>query len=104
MEMATGNLLWTLETEGPIVGSPVIVSDMIVVGSDDGNVRLVRLRDGSRLDSCNVGDGIRTPFAVQDGFVYFGVRDDSIRSIRIKENGNPDEQWVYPRRDKPSAC
>ena len=72
LDIDTGDLLWKLETDGAIVGSPVIVSDMIVVPSDDGKIRLARLRDGSELDRCNIEEKIRTPLVAQGGFVYFG--------------------------------
>ena len=95
LDAATGDLLWSVATDGPIVGTPAVVSDLLALPSDDGRIRVVRLRDGTQLDGCNLGDGVRTSLAAQDEHVYFGVRDNSIRSVRVKPNGNPDEIWVH---------
>ena len=107
----TGNLLWTVETEGPIVGSPAVVSDsMIALASTDGRVRLIGM-GGSVLDACNVNEEIRTPVVSEGDFIYFGARDHSIRALRVKPNGNPDEEWVHftnqespTQTDRPRAC
>ena len=99
LDMDTGSVRWTLETEKAIVGSPAIVLDMIAVASSDGRVRLVRRSDGTDLDGCNIGEKIRTSLAERvvgrNGFIYFAARDKSIRSLRIKPSGNPDEEWVH---------
>ena len=95
LDADTGDLRWTVETEGAIVGSPAVVFDMIAVASNDGRIRLARLRDGAQLDACNLGEKVRTPLVEKDGHVYFAARDHSIRSLRIKSNGNPDEIWVH---------
>ena len=99
----TGNLLWTIETEGPIVGSPAVVADsMIALASTDGRVRLIGM-GGSVLDLCNVNEEIRTPLAADGDFLYFGARDHSIRALRVKPNGNPDEEWVhFTNQDTPT--
>jgi outer membrane protein assembly factor BamB len=102
LELATGRLRWTVETEGPIVGSPAFVFDMIAVPSADGKVRLANIRDGSPVNACNVGEEIRTTLVERDGVVYFGARDRSIRAISITSAGQRSEKWVYfTDRDDP---
>ena len=102
LDIGTGDLRWTLKTEGAIIGSPAVVHDMIAVPSTDGRIRLARLRDGSERDACNVGEDVRTPIVEHDGTIYFGARDRSIRALRIKTGGNPDEEWVhFTDRDDP---
>ncbi len=99
LDMATGRLRWSLKTNGPIVGSPVVVFDRVVVGSDDGTVRLVRLSDGGDEFRCNIGSQIRaslTKYEAPEGtLVYLAARDHSIRALRVKPNGSPDEIWVH---------
>lgn len=101
----SGELLWKLETDGPIVGTPAIVhGDLIAVPSNDGRLRVARLRDGILQESCNLDEEIRTPLLEQDGTIYFGARDKSIRAISVSANGNPDEEWVhFTDRDDPVA-
>ena len=101
----SGELLWKLGTEGAIVGTPAIVhGDLIVVPSNDGKLRVARLSDGFLQYSCNIEEEIRTPIHEQDGMVYFGAQDKSIRAISVSANGNPNEEWVhFTDRDDPVA-
>ena len=94
LDIETGALRWTLSTKGPIVGSPVVVFDMIAVPSGDEKIRLATLHDGDAVGDCNVGKPIITPLVENEGVIYFGVRDGSIRALKIKPSGNPDEVWV----------
>ena len=102
LDKRTGDLRWVLETEGPIVGSPAVIFDMIAVGSDDGRLHIVRITDGNPVDSCNMRTEIRSALAVRDDVVFLSAKDKTIRALRIKTNGNPDEQWVHkPDEDDP---
>ena len=75
---------------------------MIALPSADGKIMLARRRDGGELDACNIGEEIRTNLVERDGVIYLGARDSSIRALRIKPNGNPDEVWVhYTDKDDP---
>ena len=91
----SGKIRWALTTEGPIVGSPAIIFDMIAVGSDDGRLHIVRLSDGNPVGWCNMQTELRSSVVAQDDKVFLGARDKSIRALRIKINGNPDEEWVH---------
>ena len=113
LDKFTGDLLWVLETDGPIVGSPVVIFDMLAVPSDDGRIRLVKLADGIEVGACNIGEDVRTSLVEHDGFIYFGAKDSSLRALRIKSSGNPDEEWVHytdrededpVARDEPKKC
>lgn len=95
LDKRTGSLIWTLATEGPIVGSPIVIFDMIAVGSDDGRLHIVRMSDGNPVDSCNMRTEIRSTLAVRDDTVFLSAKDKSIRALRVKTNGNPDEEWVH---------
>lgn len=95
LDKNTGEFKWLLETEGPIIGSPIDVLDMIAVPSEDGRLYLASTSDGTPLDSCNLGEEILTSLVEQDGSIYLGASDNSIRSLKIKSNGNPDEEWAH---------
>ena len=102
LDKRTGELRWTLETEGPIVGSPAVIFDMIAIGSDDGRLHIVRISDGNPVDVCNMRTEIRSTLAVQDDVLFLSAKDKTIRALRIKTNGNPDEEWVHkPDEDIP---
>ncbi len=104
LDINTGALKWTLETGGAIAGSPALVgNDKIAVPSDDGRLRIVRRNDGVEIADCNIGEQLRTPIVAVNDVIYFGVRpDSSIRALRVKADGNPDELWAhFTNRDNP---
>ena len=102
LDKRTGDLRWSLATEGPIVGSPAVIFDMIAIGSDDGSLHIARISDGNPVDSCNMRTEIRSALAVRDGTVFLSAKDKTIRALRVKTNGNPDEEWVHkPDEDDP---
>ena len=102
LDKRTGELRWTLSTDGAIVGSPVVIFDMIAVGSDDGSLHIVRLSDGNPAGVCDMRTEIRSSLALNEDIVYLHAKDKTIRALRIKTNGVPDEEWVHqPDEEEP---
>lgn len=95
LDINSGGLRWTLRTDGPIVGSPAVVGDRIAASSQDGRVRLVRMSDGADESECNIGVTLKASLTVDEDVIFLGATDHSIRALRVKPNGNPDEQWVH---------
>ncbi len=104
LDADSGQPRWTFETEGAIVGSPVVVGNLIAVpvaAGDDSRISMVEM-NGSSRQACKIGDDVRTPLVAEGDLIYFGVTDHSIRALRVKASGNPDEEWVYyTDRDDP---
>ena len=95
LDIDTLELRWTLKADDAVIGSPAIVHDRIAAPSMDGRVRLVRLTDGADEQQCNIGEKLRSSLAVHDDVLYVSATDHSIRALRVKTNGNPDEEWVH---------
>jgi len=95
LDIDTLELRWVLETNGALVGSPVVVFDRLAVASLDGRVRLVGLSDGADEQQCNVGAKLRASLALHEDVIYMAAVDHSVRALKVKPNGNPDEQWVH---------
>lgn len=110
----TGDLVWLFDSDGgQIVGSPVFVNGLIAVPvADGGNSRIALLEpNGSFLAACRIDDDVRTSLESDGDLLYFSSKDSSIRALRIKGNGNPDEEWIFltneddPRpSDRAKAC
>ena len=96
IDVETGSLEWESNVESPIVGTPAIVKDMLVFGSRDETVYVSEISSGITLGTCDIGDRVETPVSVIEDIVFFGARDHSIRALKIKANGNPDEYWDSP--------
>ena len=83
-----------LETEGPIIGSPVIVDNFIAVPSRDGGVYLARLLDGKFEDQCDIDSPLRASLSVVDDAIYFSV-GSSVRQLFVNPTGNFKGGWIH---------
>lgn len=108
LEPSTGRLRWIVPAAEGIVGAPALVSGMVAVASDDGRVLVARLEDGDIRGFCTIEDKIRTPLASEDGVVYLGARDNTIRALSVSRSGDLDEEWKYLAEEETvmsgSAC
>ena len=99
LDARQGQLKWAFNTESSIVGTPAIVGDALAVPSLDGRVWLIDLSNGVERGRCNIGERLRAPISSQDMFIYFRAANNTVRSLEIKTNGFPDEQWVHYTND-----
>ena len=91
-----------LETDGQIIGGPVIVDDWIAVPSDDENIYVAHISNGTQLHICNVKTSIKADLSTDGDIIYAIGIDKSVRAIRIDVNGNPNEIWTrYTDKDYP---
>ena len=97
LDAETGALKWTFASGGQLVGSPTIVNGLIAVPVADGGESKIALLEpnGSERQACRIGADIRTSLTASDDLIYFAATDHTIMALRIKPNGNPDEEWVY---------
>ena len=100
IDIDSGRLTWKVETDGPIIGSPLILDDWVIFGSDDGKLRVVSSKTGASQKRCNIGHDLRTSIVKGDDAIYMGVSNRSIIAINIKANGDPDEKWNYITEDQ----
>ncbi|MDA1349480.1 MAG: PQQ-binding-like beta-propeller repeat protein [Chloroflexi bacterium] len=99
LEPSTGSLRWIVPTAERIVGAPALVSEMVAVASDDGRVLVASLEDGDVKGFCTIEKKIRTPLTSEDGVVYLGARDNTIRALSVSRSGDLDEKWAYMAKD-----
>jgi outer membrane protein assembly factor BamB len=90
-------LVWTHETDGPIVSSPVVAEGRAYVGSDDGKLHAVDLRTGAGLWTFASEDLVEAPPLVVDGVVYFGSSDFYFYAVDA-ESG--ELRWKHETADK----
>ena len=90
------NPVWErpLETEGPIIGSPVIVGDFIAVPSRDEGVYLARLLDGRFEDRCDIDSPLRASLSAVGNTIYFPV-GNSVRQLFVNPTGNFKGGWLH---------
>lgn len=95
-------LRWVYPTGGPIRSSPVVADGRVFIGSDDGHIHAVALRDGKRLWRHTLYDGSRpgpveAPPLIAADTVYIGSADGTLYALSA-ENGS--ERWRYHADDR----
>ena len=95
LDSESGDLIWSVATGGPILGSPAIVADRIAVSSQEGRIMLVRTSDGGDSRRCTIDQAMKASIIAHDGILYVSAGDHSIRALKVKSNGNPDEEWIH---------
>ena len=79
---AAGNARFEAQTRGPVIASPVLFGDRVLVGSTDGSLYLLDLA-GQVLSSLRLSkDGIQSSAALADGVAYIGSAD-GLHALRL---------------------
>ncbi|MBN1290634.1 MAG: PQQ-binding-like beta-propeller repeat protein [Candidatus Latescibacteria bacterium] len=64
--------LWSFKTGGPVISSPVIGFRTVYIGSTDGKVYAIGLRDGKKTWEFDTGDDIEASPMLLDQTIYIG--------------------------------
>ena len=64
--------LWEVETDGPVLSSPVVTGDRVYVGTMDGELLCLNAFTGREIWSTDLGMAIESTPAVSEGRVYVG--------------------------------
>ena len=86
---------WGLEGWDYLTSSPVVVDDVVLVGSGDGVLRALDVDDGSDLWSHATGGRIRSTPAVGHGAVYVGSADGHLHAVDLASG---DLRWRFRTR------
>ena len=90
-------LLWTAETGGAIVSSPVVADGVVYIGSDDGHLHALELSTGDERWSFETEDIIEAPPMVHDGVVYVGSSDFNFYAV---DAATGEQRWKAMTDDK----
>ena len=85
-----GGLVWSFfsEPKSPIVSTPVVVGDEVVVASDSGKLHLLSAGSGEKLEVSKDLDGrIKAPLTADGDMVFVGVENSTVHGVDV-------EQWV----------
>ncbi len=67
--------LWSFETKGPVLGSPVVSGGLVYIGSRDGSLYAVDMVRGTQQWKLQTGDQIEATPAISGKLVYIGSHD-----------------------------
>ena len=79
----------SFNTRGKVDSSPVVVGakgkEVVVVGSEDGNLYMVNLADGKEIWKYEIGQAITSSPAVVNGMVVVGSEDGNVYAFGTKK-------------------
>jgi len=85
-------LLWKFETADQIKSSPVIVDDIVYIGSSDANMYAIDFETGNQMWKYQSPDAIEATPCVVEGSVYVGCSDGFLYALDAKTGSF---KWKY---------
>ena len=97
LSLDLGELLWQgpENPDGPIIGSPAAVRDVLVFASDGGTLWTASLLDGSKQRQCEIDEKLKTNVVATDDSIYLGAWDHTVRAFEMNQFGVLNTRWVY---------
>ncbi|MCD6391791.1 MAG: PQQ-like beta-propeller repeat protein [Dehalococcoidia bacterium] len=94
IEADTGKEIWSYQTEdqngrpSPIVSSPVLMDNLLIVVNESGTVYVFDLagelaNEGVPWWTASIGASVRSPFCAQEGLVYIRGEDNQLYIVDI---------------------
>jgi outer membrane protein assembly factor BamB len=92
IEAETGRKLWEFDTGNPIVSSPVLMDNLLIVADESGNVYVFDLSaeledEAMPLKTISIGADVRSSFCAQEGLVYIRGEDNQLYVVDIDMGG-----------------
>ena len=81
LDTATGNTIWSHETNGALGLSPAVVGGGVHFGSSDGFLNLLEADSGNLVKRYQIGGEPVAPPVVVDGVVYFGSTEGYVYAL-----------------------
>ena len=95
-----GGPVWPVpfRAESPIVSTPVLIEDMLVVATDGGKLHLLGTGDGSEREVFKdlQGGRVKAPLSREDNVVFVGTEDSTLRGINVERWA---EVWQISTRE-----
>jgi len=89
---ALSGVRWKFATRGPVRGSPVVVGDLVLVGSGDGNLYALEASSGRERWRAALGGAVASAPAVADGLVFATSRERRVTALDLATGR---ERWRF---------
>ena len=90
-------LRWQFKTEGPVLSSAAVYAGRVYIGSNDGQLYALNLKDGSRCWTFKTEDAVESSPCVLGGKVFFGSADTHLYAVDAESGAL---RWKYKTGDK----
>lgn len=85
-------LLWKFKTDDAIISSPVVDKDTVYIGSTDGKVYALRLKNGKKIWELDTGTAVEAPPLILNSTIYVGSLDGLFYAIDSRDGT---VRWTY---------
>jgi len=93
IEAKTGEKLWEFDSGNPIVSSPVLMENLLIVANEAGNVYVInpetgdseRIKNRENGDKPTINAQIRASFCAHEGLVYIRGEDNQLYVVDIEK-------------------
>ncbi len=86
------SLAWKFKTGGRVISSPLVVGDVVYVGSTDGSLYAVNRADGTQLWKFDTRGPVSSSPAFHNGVVYVGSVDGLVYAV---DAGTGKARWTF---------
>jgi outer membrane protein assembly factor BamB len=92
-----GELIWQgpENPDGPIIGSPAAVKNVLVFASEGGTLWTASLADGTKQRQCEIDENLKTNVVAADDSIFLGAWDHTVRAFEMNQFGVLNTRWVY---------
>jgi outer membrane protein assembly factor BamB len=92
IETETGGKLWEFDAGNPIVSSPVLMDNLLIVTDESGTVYVFDLSaefgdEAAPLKTISIDADVRSSFSAQEGLVYIRGEDNHLYVVDIDRGG-----------------
>lgn len=94
---ALPSILWKFPTRGPVYSSPVLVNNLLYIGSNDTNFYALNAETGTEVWRFETGGAIRSSPAIAAGTAYFCGRDGLLYALNAQTGA---ERWRFKLAEK----
>lgn len=85
-------LAWKFKTAGRVISTPLVVGDVVYVGSTDGSLYAINRADGTQRWKFDTKGAIASSPAYSQGFVYIASNDGIVYAV-LAETGQ--SKWTF---------
>ncbi len=88
-------LVWKFRTTGRVISSPLVVGDVVYVGSTDGSLYAVNRADGTQQWKYDTRGPVSSSPAFHNGVVYVGSLDGLVHAVDASTGKS---RWMFATR------
>jgi outer membrane protein assembly factor BamB len=105
LDVSKGDVVWTFEAGHRVWATPLIVDDVVYIGTMDRNLYALHLANGEEIWRFSAEGAFACTPALQNGVLYIGAFDNRVYAVdaaggtelwRFPKNGNG-ESWFWGR-------